>query len=330
MDMETIFTVKNEHLNRFDQNTAVDFFQKLLWAEARRLGIELSKINISRRVNVRDGGIDATVNDSQIPTGSGLIKSGKICYQIKSGETKPNIKNELFGNGNNVNRENLKKGIQACFENNGTYVLVCTGIDLVDREHREILADIKNYLGQCGYQEPKFEVWSQNNLIAFLKSFPSLSLWVNENDQGIFQTHRSWSKNDTMKCHYVSGRTQKNLIAKIRRKLRTNKEAIHLRILGESGSGKTKLILNATSVKDLSPLVVYCEASQFKNSNLMNQILQDDNHFDVILVVDECDSRNRSDIWDKLKNRGSRIKLITINNDYEERTSIASTLSFRV
>ena len=323
MDMETIFTVKNEHLDRLDQNKAVGFFQDLIWAEARRLGIELSKINVPHRVNVRDGGIDATVNDAQVPTGSGLIKLGKTYYQIKSGGAKPNIKDEFFGRGKEANKENLKKGIQACLEDesHGTYVLVCTGIDLVDREHRKILTDIKNYLRQCDYQNPKIEVWSQNNLIAFLKSFPSLSLWVNENAQGIFQTHQSWSKNDTMKFHYVSGRTQKNLIAKIRRKLRTNKEAIHLRILGESGSGKTKLILNATSVQDLSPLVVYCEASQFKNSDLINQILQDDNHFDVILVVDECDSHNRSHIWNKLKNRGPRIKLITISNDHEERTS---------
>jgi hypothetical protein len=331
MNIDTIFTVKNEHLNQLDQRTAVEFFQKLLWAEARKLGIELSKINISRRVNVQDGGIDATVNDTQVPTGSGLIKSGKTCYQIKSGQTKPNIKDELFGKGKDATKENLKKGIKACLEDEsrGTYVLVCTGIDLVDGEHREILTNIKNYLWKCDYRDPKIEVWSQNNLIAFLGSFPSLSLWVNRNDCGIFQTHQSWSKDDTMKSRYASGRTQKNLIAKIRRKLRTNKEAIHLRILGESGSGKTKLIHNATRVKDLCPLVVYCEAAQF-NSGLMNQILRDDNHFDVILVIDECDSRNRSDIWDKLKNRGSRIKLITISNNYEEQTSSGSMLSFRV
>ena len=323
MSVETIFTVKNEHLNQLNQDTAVEFFQKLLWAEARRLGIELSKINISRRVNVRDGGIDATVNDTLVPTGSDLIKSGQTCYQIKSGQTKPNIKDELFGKEKDATKENLKKGIKACLEDEsrGTYVLVCTGTDLVDSEHREILTNIKNYLRKCDYQDPKIEVWSQNNLIAFLGPFPSLSLWVNRNDRGIFQTHQSWSKDDTMRPRYVSGRTQKNLIAKIRRKLRTSKEAIHLRILGESGSGKTKLIHNATRVKDLCPLVVYCEASQFKDSGLMNQILRDDNHFDVILVVDECDSRNRSDIWDKLKNRGSRIKLITISNDYEEKTS---------
>ena len=87
MNMETIFTVKNEHLNRLDQNTAVDFFRRLLWAEARRLGIELSKIYVLSWGNVADGGVDATVNDAQIAEGYGIIKQGKTCYQIKSGAT---------------------------------------------------------------------------------------------------------------------------------------------------------------------------------------------------------------------------------------------------
>ncbi len=322
MNIDTIFTLTNEHLNRLDQNTAVDFFQKLLWAEARRLGIELSKINISRRVNVQDGGIDATVNDTQVPTGSGLIKLGKTCYQIKSGETKPNIKDELFGSGNDANEQNLKKGIQACFEDEsgGTYVLVCTGIDLVDREHREILTDVMNYLAQCGYQDPKVEVWSQNNLIAFLESFPSLSLWVNGNDRGFFQTHQSWSEDATMRVSFVSGESQDDQILEIQEKLRQNNDTIHARVLGEPGIGKTKLVLEATKDEDLAPLVIYCTASQFRDSILMNEILRDDNSFSAILIIDECNPDSRSYIWNKLRYRGSRIKLITIYNDYEEKS----------
>ena len=323
MNIDTIFTVKNEHLNRLNEYTAVEFFRKLLWAEARSLGIELSKIKVSREVKIPDDGIDALVDETQIPAGNGLIKTGITHYQIKSGGTIPNIKDELFGTGNEAKKENLKKGIQDCFEGEscGTYILVCTGIDLVYKAYSKILAKIKNYLEECGYESPNVEVLSQNNLITFLETFPSLALSLNGNDKTTFQSHQSWSLNDTMKYKFVSGPAQKNLIAKIRRKLRTNKDAIHIRILGESGSGKSKLVFNATRVKDLSPLVIYCEASQFKDSDLLNHILRDDNHFDVILVIDECNSRDRAVIWDKLKNRGKRIKLITISNDHEEKTS---------
>lgn len=63
MNSETIFTVKNEDLGRLGSETAFEFFQKLLWAETRRLGIEISKINVSRRVNVPDGGVNTTVDN---------------------------------------------------------------------------------------------------------------------------------------------------------------------------------------------------------------------------------------------------------------------------
>ena len=40
MHHENIFTLKNDDLDQLNLETAVTFFQKLLWAEARRLGIE--------------------------------------------------------------------------------------------------------------------------------------------------------------------------------------------------------------------------------------------------------------------------------------------------
>ncbi len=312
MNRDTIFTVKNEDLSRLNADSAVEFFQKLLWAEARRSGIELSKINISRRVNVRDGGIDANVDETQIESETGIIKSGKTSYQIKSGTKKPNLEDELFG------REDLKEGIQDCLNTDNTYVLVCTGIDLVYREQMEIVSKIKDYLKPYGEQLPNVEVWSQNTLVGFLESFPSLALWVNENDESIFQTHQSWSQDGTMQVPFFPGESQDELIPKIQNELREKQNAVHVRVLGEPGIGKTKLVLEATRTDDLSPLVIYCTASQFlQNRILMNAILQDDNPFSAILVIDECDANDRFYISDKLQHRGPRIKMVSIYNDYD-------------
>ena len=150
MNDKSIFTVTNEDLGRLDSTKAVLVFRELLWAEAQRIGIEISKINVSSRINVPDGGVDATVDDAQIETGRGIIKPGKTSYQIKSGETfKPwqegEIKDELFGRGNPVNKEHLGESIRACLDADGTYVLVCTGIDLVDSYHRNALNHIKEF-----------------------------------------------------------------------------------------------------------------------------------------------------------------------------------------
>ena len=324
MDLNNIFTVTNEDLDRLDPAEAVRFFRELLWAEARRLGIEMSQINVSSQVNVPDGGVDATVNAEPSAAGSDIIKPGKTCYQIKSGKAfkpwrKSVIRKELFGSGPPP-RENLGEGIRACLDADGTYVLVCTRIDLVDKQRRNVLTYLNEYLKSCGYQNPRVEVWSQNNLIGFLQRFPSLALQVNGRSEAQFQTHQSWSENADMRGEFVPGQAQDDLISQIRNDLRRNDDTIHVRVLGEPGIGKTRLILEATRADDLAPLVVYCTAAQFRDK-LMREILREGSHFSVIVVIDECDPDGRSYIWNKLKHREPRLKVVTIYNDHEEEAS---------
>ena len=326
MNSDNIFTVTNEDLGRLDPAGAVRFFRELLWAEARRLGIDINKINISDRIYVKDGGIDGTVVKNRTETASGLIKAGKTGYQIKSGKTKPSPKKILFGDAKSRNEDTLGKSIKACLDDKGTYVLVCTGFDPAEPEREEMQAQIKGYLeDDCGYSGPNVEVWSQIILRGFLTRFPSLSLQVNGRSEAQFQTHQSWSLNADMRLEFVPGQAQEDLISQIRDDLRRNDDTVHVRVLGEPGIGKTRLVFEATRAEkyltppeeDLTPLVLYCTAAQFRNSVLMNELLRDDNQFAAILVIDECDSGSSFDIWNKLIHRGARIKLVTISNDYE-------------
>ena len=321
MNLDSIFTVKNDRLSLLNEHEAVDFFKKMLWAEARRIGIELGKIHVSSAVHISDGGVDATIDDAQVSTGSGIIKPGKTGYQIKSGANfKPwqpaVIKKTLFST-KTPDRENLGEGIRACLDAGGTYILVCTGTDLVDSQRRNARMHIEKYLELCAYPDAKVDVWSQNELTGFLEFFPSLALQLNKPEGAHFQTHDSWSQNDGMKVPFIQGQLQGELIAKIQNELRRNEAAIHVRVLGEPGIGKTKLALEATKTDDLSPIVIYCSAGQFRTSDLMNNLLRSDNHFSAVLVIDECDPHNRFEIWDRLGNRGPRIKLVTIYNDYD-------------
>lgn len=322
MDRDNIFTVTNEDLGRLDPAEAVQFFRELLWAEARRLGIGLSQIYVPSGINVPDGGVDATVNADLSAAGSDIIKPGKNCYQIKSGKAfKPwresVIKEELFGS-RDPSHQNLGESIRACLDMDGIYVLVCTGIDLVESEPGRDLKYLNKFLKEiCGYQNPRIEVWSQNTLIGFLQRFPSLSLQVNGRSDAQFQTHQSWARNDDMSVEFVPGQAQNDLIAQIQNDLRRNDDTVHVRVLGEPGIGKTRLVFEATRADDLAPLVVYCTAARFRNSVLMNELLRCDNQFAAVLVIDECDWSSSTNIWNELIHRGARIKLVTISNDYE-------------
>ena len=321
--METIFSVKNENLERLSPQKAVDFFRELLWAEARRIGVGISKIHISSWINVPDGGIDASVEENLSSAKSDLIKFGYTGYQIKTGASfKPwqgaEIKKELFGK-ESPRREYLKSSIRDCLDKDGTYILVCFKQDLTPEQHRQAVEALTYYLRLCGYQNPKVEVWSQNNLIGFLNQYPSLALKINQRERTKFQTHKSWSQDAEMQKELKAGKPQEEFIANLQNALRKNDEAIHIRVFGEPGIGKTRLVLEATREEDLQPLVIYCDSpSKFKDSYLMDEILKEDNQFSVILVIDECDSECSSYIWNKLKYRGPWIKLISIYNEYDQ------------
>ncbi len=330
MNNDNIFTVKPYHLSLLDEDTSIEFFQRLLWAEARRLGLELCKINISHRSNVRDGGIDATVDNSQISNECGIIKQGEMSFQIKSGKFSPGtektIKDELFKprkptDNAKLEKKHLKDGIRDCLETNRTYVLVCTGVDLVNSQYRNALNHIKYFFKCCGYSNSKIDVWSQNNLISFLEFFPSLALWVTGRNRAKFQTHKSWQRNADMQVSYVKHQSQKELIRKIREDLRQDNELVHVQIAGQPGIGKTRLVLNATKVNDLAPLVIYCSADSFlQDTFLMNELSNDDNQFFAIVVIDDCNMRSQSEILAKLRYRNPRIKLVTIYNNHEDKT----------
>ena len=320
MNLETIFTVKNEDLDRLNPQDAVGFFCELIWAEATALGIGKNLIKVSSAINVKDGGIDAEVKDSPKSGSQGLIKKGLTRYQIKSGKFSLSdyyIKKILFKDSKSIQ---LKPRIKSCLDKNGTLIVVLFGWDAPESEDNQIINRFIEQMKRVNpkYESAKIEIFQQNNLRGFLKTFPSLALKVTYREKFKFQTHRSWSQNAEMLRKFKSGPSQNKLILNIHNELRKNDEAIHIRVMGEAGIGKTRIALEATRIEDLEPLVIYCDnARDFKNSNLFYEILKDDNQYSVILIIDECDKESIFHIWDKLKYRGPRIKLISIYGDLE-------------
>ena len=324
MSIDTIFTANEEHLRHLNSIAATDFFRELLRTEALRLPPGSCKINVPRQINAKDGGIDGTVDADPLVTQSDIIAPGKNGYQIKSGKTfepwqEAKIKKELFGKRRPLNRDNLGESIRDCLEAEGTYVLVCTGINLSKDQTKKAHSHIEKYLKQeCKFKNPKVKVWSQADLIDFLDEFPLLVLGLRGLLKEKLKPHWRWSGVSSMQVPFVSGQSQEKLIEKIQNELRRSDQAVYVPVWGDPGVGKTRLVLEATKTDDLSPLVIYCDsASQFESSVLMDAICSD-NNISAIVVIDGCEPHNQIRIWDELKSQGHRIKLVTISNNYDK------------
>src|SRR5262249_26611939 len=154
-------------------------------------------------------------------------------------------------------KSNLGESIKACLDQEGAYVLICPGIDPTRRQELAAKAHLKTYFEKVGYSGVHVDIWSQNKLIGLLDRHPSLSLSVNGRGQLRFQTHKSWSQHAEMTRHFCAGLGQQKAIEDVRAALQRRDAAVHIRLLGDPGIGKTRLALEATGSEELKSSVIY-------------------------------------------------------------------------
>jgi hypothetical protein len=323
--IETYFEVTSHQLRDMDPRRAVRLFRELLWAEAYRLRIPLHKVHVSDAVNVADGGIDARVDEHEAELPGNVILSGQTRYQIKTGSSfepwqESAIRRELFGS-KDVSRGNLAEGVSRCLEQGGNYALVCFGRDIVDKQHETACSHLRTLLVKCGFENPSSHVWGTSHVVGFLKPYPSLCLEVTGRGEPGLRTWISWSSDGDMKSTYRPGPEQEKCVEEIRSVLR-GKLHLHIRVCGEPGCGKTKMVLEATAPEDLSPLVVYWESGiKFSESRQFNELRHDSGETSTIIVADECDPDTAARIWNGLKNRLGRVRLVSIDHEFRRSAS---------
>lgn len=316
--MNSIFSISNEDINRLSTEDCVKLFGDLLHADAKKIRLPISKVSFTSKT-VPDGGIDASVEDG-IQRQGDLVIDSESFYQIKSGTTfapwnESEARSELLGR-KEARRGNLGSQVQRCLERNGTYILVCMKLQMTAKNRTDAVKNLKKILQECGISDPKVAVFDQEHIIGIAKSYPSLALRLTNRGGSIFESHREWGIRDDMQDKMVMGSEQKQFISRVRDMLLDDSGAVHLNVYGETGVGKTRLILEATRDPFLSGLVVYCPSPRnCMDGQLLVELVRNDS-LHCILVVDDCDHDERVEIWRRLKNLGRRIKLVTIHSDF--------------
>lgn len=323
--MTLLFEVRPEHLTQLTPDKSVELIRKLVWADATASGIGKNLINIPTAITVKDGGIDGEVTEAKYNGKYGIIKKGLTRYQIKSGDfhcTDSGIKSILF----KEKSPELKDRIKSCLDKKGTLVIIFTGWDNPDStDDNQITEKFKKQLINVSkeYGVAKIEVWRQNNIIGFLEHFPSLRLEVLGITDGSFYFHEEWSKLSDMKPQIHSDVEQFEFIKNFRKQLRVNDKPVHIRIMGEPGIGKTKLVLESTKIDDLLPCTMYVEdPTKLEGRDFINEISRTDNESNLILVVDECNFQDQTSIWNRLESKSPNIKLVTIFNEPDKSSGI--------
>lgn len=317
----TIFTSSQKNLSDLSPAEALKLFRNLLWCEAQRTGLSAHNVLISLNETVADGGIDARVDGS--PSADSILINGQVFFQLKAGTSfkpwQPNqLKKELFGKSTTVpTRDALGEAIRNCLDNNGRYVLVVFGHDLTEPQQRGTKQQLEEMFQQIGFPSPQVEVLGQGQLLGLLVPYPSLGLELLGRSELQFQTLDSWRMNDDMRPVLKPGAAQTQFIEEVRATF-SKGDFQHIRVIGEPGIGKSRLVLEAVSSDDLAPTVMYvANGDDFQKGHLFNELLRPDRQYVVTLVVDDCGERDRASIWRTLKGRAG-IKLVTMDHGPEE------------
>lgn len=310
MDTTKPFTIPINVLTNFTSDLAVEFFRRLLWAEAARVGIGRHLIDVPNCINVGDGGIDAFIENA-MPSIDELIPCGTSGFQIKSSDLSPlNCKKELHKKGKID--ESIKPEVKKLLDEDGTYILVLfADITTQNKNIRE--NTIREELIRLGYESPKIRVYSANQMASFGERFPSLVAYL-RSDFSQCLPYSSWAgrRDITTPKNFILDDGREQIIEDIRGTLRNPGESCPVfRITGLPGIGKTRLIFEALSPDDLKNRVIYVTADQFQVE--LRSLLQNDNNLSAIVVIDECNINQHDSFVRSFSGRGPRLAIFTLS-----------------
>lgn len=319
--MNNLLHVPITAINALTPEQAVSVIQLLLRAECEYAKAGPESLTISKRLTIADGGIDAEISlaSSLTPPSDCIFKSGITGFQIKSGTsfkpwTRSAIRSELIDKSGNIFPE-----VNRLIQRKGRYTLLATGHDFTpeqrNKSKKEIL-DAFASVGVTGYDN-LVEVLGASQLAEFFERYPGTASLLSTDPIQEALVLDEWRQDSHMGNSFEANPPQENIINEIRKHL--SSDVKHVRVLGEPGLGKTRLVLEAARDPSIASFVIYIEhGTQFGTTKLFRQLLQFPCTKPLILVIDELPERDMSDIWRHLKTRCGFLKIVSMDHGHDE------------
>lgn len=316
ISLEDPFKVSVDTLAALSARPAEELVRRMILAEAGSAKVGIDRVRTGGRTDSPDGGVGFEVRDAPQDSDGGLIKKGHTLYQVKTGDFSPSrdVQAVLFKRGGE-----LRDTVRECLEAGGTLAVVLTkrgGSNATRTGLEERFAEaLRDRLpARAG---GSVRVWEPGRIAGLLDAYPHLALYVNGSSDGL-HTHDDWSQFDDMSHVFRSGREQDEFIRKFRAHLLDGDGPVHVRVSGEPGAGKTRMVLEATRDDRLRGNVVYADGPR-RLGDMMEHACRAGagGGAGTILVVDDCGYLEQARIWNEVKNSGG-MRLVTIHSEEDQ------------
>jgi hypothetical protein len=337
----SIFDITPVELGQLGPEPAVAALREMLWAEFNNLGIRIT--DADPPFAVLDGGLDAVVKTRLKGVRSELIFAPRTWYQVTIGDfalgpmspeqiekllisptaIAARVKAQAEINGKSHKRENISLRVRECLDGGGTLVMMFFGKDGIDAEAAAAENATREFLTEIDpqYADAKIKVWLQSRICELLRQFPAVSLQI-KNLQG-FQllTHNQWADRVEMRQEFVLAAGRQKVIDSVRTAIRDDSQGpVHVRLIGKSGSGKTRLMLEALRSDELKSLVLYADEPKKVTRQVVSAV-HNAKHARMILVVDECRPETRSKLVRIFASQAPTLKVVSIHQNLHETDS---------
>lgn len=319
--MNSLWDVPISSVTALTPEYAVVVIRAVLRAECSYAKINPTALTISDRLTVTDGGIDAEVNPppGHVVAKDCIFRSRLTGFQIKSGTafkpwTTGAIRSELLDSKGKLHSE-----VDRLFRRHGCYTLLCTGHDLTPKQRSDSRHQLAAVLAEVGFElsEDRVEVLGASQIAEFSERYPGVASLLMADPIQEAWVLEDWQRDAHMANAFEASPEQSQVIDRIRAGLAG--ESKHIRVLGEPGLGKTRIVLESVRDPNLAPSVLYIpHGSQFAQSKLFRQLLKSDRDKPLVLVIDELPESELADIWRHLKQRCGSLKIVSLDHGKDE------------
>ena len=330
------FTASGEHIAALTERTLAELLRHLLSVEAQENGIPASAIHVASCIHTPDGGEDGRIVWTGHPDRTRFLP-GRLCqFQLKTGKIGPAAAGRDVLNGNGEVKPNVRSAIKA----DGYYIMLCARRH-VQREIEARKVRIRDAIRGAGlaFDNNQIDFRDADQIATWVNCHPAVATWVRERTQpGLVGPFRSWSHWAGHPEHEDSLLIEDERLAALRGDLRTSvaQPRSVVRVVGRSGVGKTRLVLEALCPPDddelplhsLSDLVLYAVESEV-GAERLNETVQSlaDAGNRAIVVVDECVPETHRSLANMVLRRSSCLSLVTIDHEPATGTQDQKTLN---
>ena len=318
------FEVTSEHIAFLTDRTFPVLLRKLLSVEAQAHGLPEYGIHVASSITSPDGGEDGRITWTGGPPRTLYLPSRFSQFQVKSGMIKPaDAARDVVSRKGEV-----KPMVHSVLKAGGHYIMLCAHPYayqyIVARENR-----IRKALRDAGmdFDDHQVVFRDADQVAAWVNRYPSVAAWVKQRTQpGTLGPFCSWSHWASRAEHDSSPWADDERLPGLRRPVReeASKPQRVIRIVGPSGIGKSRLILEALGPSEqdeqlgysMADLVLYTNESEMGN-HAINSAVQSlaENRQRAIVVVDRCPPETHRTLVGLVERQTSLLSLVTI--DYE-------------